>query len=62
MDIEVNGKILWSDVNLKKEYGDNRGVAKRFLITVEDDKGVTVDFKATKGKTRLSGIKLRKVN
>ena len=35
---------------------------KRFLITVEDDKGITVDFKAKKGQTRLSGIKLRKVN
>ncbi|WP_298495947.1 glycoside hydrolase family 2 TIM barrel-domain containing protein [uncultured Algibacter sp.] len=62
MDIIVNGKTLWSNINLKKEYGNDRGVSKRFLITIEDDKGVTVEFKARKGKTRLSGIKLRRVN
>lgn len=62
MDILVNGKTLWSDVNLKQEYGNDRGVTKRFLITVENNQGITVDFKAKKGKTRLSGIKLRRVN
>lgn len=62
MDIMVNGKALWTNLNFKKEFGNNRGVEKRFLISVEDDKGITIDFKARKGKTRLSGIKLRKVN
>lgn len=62
MDIHVNGKNIWSSLNLKAQYGDDRGVAKRFLISVDDDKGVTVDFKATEGETRLSGIKLRKLN
>ncbi|MFC2110017.1 glycoside hydrolase family 2 TIM barrel-domain containing protein [Bacteroidota bacterium] len=62
MDITVNGKAIWSEVNLKKEFGSDRGVAKRFLITVENDKGITVGFKEQKGKSRLSGIKLRKVN
>ena len=62
MDVQVNGKTIWSNLNLKEQYGDDRGVVKRFLITVEDDKGISVDFKASKGKTRLSGIKLRKVN
>ncbi|WP_396600616.1 glycoside hydrolase family 2 TIM barrel-domain containing protein [Algibacter sp. R77976] len=62
MDIMVNGKTLWKEINIKQEYGDNRGVTKRFLITVENDKGVTIDFNAKKGKTRLSGIKLRSVN
>lgn len=62
MDIHVNDKNIWSSLNLKEQYGDNRGVTKRFLITVEDNKGITVDFKATQGQTRLSGIKLRKVN
>tara|TARA_R110002096_G_scaffold9533_3_gene37611 strand:- start:73794 stop:76385 length:2592 start_codon:yes stop_codon:yes gene_type:complete len=62
MDIMVNGKKIWSALNLKEQYGGDRGVAKRFLITVEDDRGITVDFKATEGETRLSGVKLRKVN
>lgn len=62
MDIMVNGKKIWSALNLKEQYGGDRGVAKRFLITVEGNRGITVDFKATEGKTRLSGIKLRKVN
>ncbi|WP_016957763.1 glycoside hydrolase family 2 TIM barrel-domain containing protein [Catenovulum agarivorans] len=61
MDVLVNGKKLWSNINLKQEFGDNRGVTKRFLITVNDDKGITVDFNAQEGKTRLSGIKLRKL-
>ena len=62
MDISVNGNILWSNLNLKEQYGDDRGVAKRFLITIEENNGITIDFKAKKGKTRLSGIKLRKIN
>ncbi|WP_288955905.1 glycoside hydrolase family 2 TIM barrel-domain containing protein [uncultured Polaribacter sp.] len=62
MDIFVNNKKVWENLNLKKEYGKDRGVTKRFLISVDDDNGITIDFKATKGKTRLSGIKLRKVN
>ncbi|TBN03699.1 DUF4982 domain-containing protein [Hyunsoonleella flava] len=62
MDILVNDKAIWTNLNLKKEYGNDRGVAKRFLITVENDKGITVNFKAKEGQTRLSGIKLRRVN
>jgi beta-galactosidase len=62
MDIMVNDKKVWENLNLKKEYGNDRGVTKRFLISVDDDNGITIDFKALKGKTRLSGIKLRKVN
>ncbi len=61
MDIAINNKTIWSNFNLKKQYGADRGVAKRFLISVDDDNGITIDFKAIKGKTRLSGIKLRKV-
>lgn len=62
MDISVNGKKVWAKLNLKKEYGKDRGVTKRFVIAVDDENGITVDFKSVKGKTRLSGIKLRKVN
>ena len=62
MDIFVNSKKIWSNLNIKKEYGKDRGVSKRFLISVDDDNGITIDFKAIKGKTRLSGLKLRKVN
>jgi len=62
MDILGNGKKIWENLNLKKQYGKDRGVTKRFLISVDDENGITVDFKAIKGKTRLSGIKLRKVN
>lgn len=62
MDVFVNGKKLWQNLNLKKQYGANRGVDKRFLITVGDANGILVAFKAKEGKTRLSGIKLRKVN
>ncbi|WP_194766534.1 glycoside hydrolase family 2 TIM barrel-domain containing protein [Tamlana sp. I1] len=62
MDISVNSRPIWTNLNLKEAYGTDRGVTKRFLITVENDHGITVDFKAKKGITRLSGIKLRKVN
>lgn len=62
MNILVNGKKIWENLNLKKQYGKDRGVTKRFLVSVDDEKGITVYFKAVKGKTRLSGIKLRKVH
>lgn len=61
MDILVNDEKIWENINLKKKYGKNRGVTKRFLISVDNEDGITVDFKAVKGKTRLSGIKLRRV-
>jgi beta-galactosidase len=32
MDIFINGKNVWQNLNLKKQYGANRGVDKRFLI------------------------------
>ncbi|WP_397445700.1 glycoside hydrolase family 2 TIM barrel-domain containing protein [Polaribacter sp. R77954] len=62
MDVFVNNNKVWENLNLKKQYGKDRGVIKRFLIVVDDDNGITVNFKALKGKTRLSGIKLRKLN
>jgi beta-galactosidase len=62
MDVFINGKNVWQNLNLKKQYGANRGVDKRFLITVGDANGITVAFKAKTGKTRLSGVKLRKVD
>lgn len=62
MDIYVNGKKIWENLNLKKNYGKDRGVTKRYLISVDNENGISVDFKALKGKTRLSGIKLRRVN
>jgi len=61
MDIVVNDKKVWENLNLKKQYGKGRGITKRFLISVDDENGITVNFKALKGKTRLSGIKLRRV-
>ncbi|WP_159951710.1 glycoside hydrolase family 2 TIM barrel-domain containing protein [Polaribacter septentrionalilitoris] len=61
MDILVNNKKVWSNLNLKAEYGGDRGVTKRFLVSVDDENGITIDFKSLKGKTRLSGVKLRKV-
>lgn len=62
MDIHVNGATIWKTINLKEQYGGHRGAVKRFLLTVENDKGITVDFKAIQGQTSLGGIKLRKVN
>lgn len=62
MDISVNGKKVWTNLNLKKQYGKDKGVTKRFVISVDDENGITINFKPLKGKTRLSGIKLRKVN
>ncbi len=62
MDISVNNKKIWTNINLKKQFGSDRGVEKRFLISVDDTNGITIDFKAIKGETRLSGVKLRKVN
>ncbi|WP_299064219.1 glycoside hydrolase family 2 TIM barrel-domain containing protein [uncultured Polaribacter sp.] len=62
MDILVNGKKVWENLNLKKEFGNDRSVTKRFTISVFDENGITINFRALKGKTRLSGIKLRKVN
>ena len=62
MNILVNDKMIWKNLNIKEQYGNDRGVSKRFLISVENDNGITIDFKATKGQTRLSGVKLRKVN
>ena len=61
MDIDVNGKTIWSNLNIKQHYGNDRSVSKRFVIAVDDGNGISINFTAKKGKTRLSGIKLRKI-
>ena len=60
-DVMVNGQKLLSDINLREEAGPETAVIKKIHVDVQGGKGLMIDFKATKGQTVLSAIKVRRV-
>lgn len=59
-DISVNGKTRLSNLNILENYGAVTAVNKKYIIDVNKNEGINVAFKAIKGQTLLSAIKLRK--
>lgn len=61
-DVSVNGDKLLENLDLSAQYGFGVALKKKFIVKAESGKGVQVDLQARKGKTTLSGIKLKAVN
>lgn len=62
MDVSINGVLTLKDFNVKREAGSHsRGIHKKILVSVIDEKGITINFSAKNGNTQLSGIKLRRL-
>lgn len=58
--ISFNGTIVLEDLNVARDYGCARAVIKKFLVTVKDGKGLTVDFHKKEGEPILNAIRIYK--
>ena len=57
----VNGKPVIEDLDLVRSYGFEQAVKRTFIVPVAEGQGVKIDFKVTKGKSLLSGLKLQRL-
>ena len=56
--ISINGTPVSDDFNVARDYGYARAVIKKFVITVKDGKGVSVDFHKKEGEPILNAIRI----
>jgi beta-galactosidase len=57
----VNGFPVVQELNLFQDYGFNRAVSKKAVVTVFDKQGLNIKLKAVKGMTTLSGIRVKRL-
>lgn len=58
--VSINGTTVLDDFNLARDYGYARAVIKKFVVTVTDGKGLSVDFHQKEGETILNAIRIYK--
>ena len=56
--ISINGTTVSDDSKVARDYGYARAVIKKFVITVKDGKGVSVDFHKKEGEPILNAIRI----
>ena len=56
--ISINGTTVSDDFNVARDYGYARADIKKFVITVKDGKGVSVDFHKKEGEPILNAIRI----
>ncbi|NDV66964.1 glycoside hydrolase family 2 TIM barrel-domain containing protein [Bacteroides sp. 224] len=56
--ISINGMTVLNDFNVARDYGYARAVIKKFLVTVKEGKGLSIDFHAKEGETILNAIRI----
>jgi beta-galactosidase len=57
----VNGFPVVQELNLYQDYGFNRAVSKKAIVTVFDNQGLNIKLTALKGMTTLSGIRVKRL-
>jgi beta-galactosidase len=60
-DVLVNKKVILENLNLAKDYGDEKAVSFKIKQLVSDKQGITISFKAIKGEPILNAVSLKKV-
>lgn len=60
-NVAINGNPFLEKLNLAADYGYTTAVKKRTRITVENGKGIVIDFSAVEGKPVLNAVSLRKI-
>lgn len=58
--LSMNGMTVMDDFNVARDYGYARAVIKKFIVTVKDGKGLSVDFHEKEGQPILNAIRLYK--
>jgi beta-galactosidase len=56
--ISINGTTVSDDFNVARDYGYARAVIKKFVVTVKDGKGLSVDFHKKEGEPILNAIRI----
>ena len=56
--ISINGTTVIDDFNLARDYGYGQAVIKKFIVTVKNGKGLSIDFNEKEGKTILNAIRI----
>ncbi|MNK54645.1 Beta-galactosidase [compost metagenome] len=60
-EVSINGTPFMPKLNLALDFGYTTAVKKTTRITVQNGKGISVDFNAIQGKPVLNAIQLRKI-
>lgn len=61
-DVSVNGVTALKDFNIRKEFGSNRAVIKRFALEINDGGGLTLAFSPGEGLPVLNALRLVRVD
>ncbi|MDO5980199.1 glycoside hydrolase family 2 TIM barrel-domain containing protein [Flavivirga spongiicola] len=61
MDISINNKRVWKNLDLAKTYGKQTAVSRKFKVSVDGGEGITISLKAKRGKTILNGLYIKKL-
>lgn len=56
--VSMNGTTVLDDFNIARDYGYARAVIKKFVVTVKDGKGLSVDFHKKEGEPILNAIRI----
>jgi beta-galactosidase len=60
-DVSINGISFLPKLNLAADFGYTTAVKKTTRITVQNGKGISIDFNAIQGKAVLNAVQLRKI-
>jgi beta-galactosidase len=61
-NVWVNGKLLLENFNIMAQYGAAKAVIKKVRLTIENNKGIEIDFKATEGEPVLNALQVKKID
>jgi beta-galactosidase len=60
--VNVNGRTLLDHLNIADDYGVSKAVIKSATVTVNDDKGIFIDFAPVEGEPILNALQVRKID
>ncbi|PQJ82710.1 glycoside hydrolase family 2 TIM barrel-domain containing protein [Polaribacter glomeratus] len=60
-DVLVNGKVIFENLDLLKEYGSEKAVSFKIKQLVTENNGITISFRSVKGEPILNAVELTKV-
>lgn len=56
--VDINGNRVIHDLNIAKEFGELNAVTKKFIVNVQNGKGISVDFVPVKDEAILNAIRV----
>ena len=61
INVSVNGNAILSGFSNSQDLVPEHAVATKHLVIVNDNRGITIDFKALIGETILNGIQIKRI-